>query len=68
MQNGTVKSWDGSKGYGFIISDDDEELFVNINDLHASVQPRRLKEGQKVRFDVKYDIKGDRAVNVRVSK
>lgn len=68
MQNGKVKSWDNLKGFGFILSEDDEELFVNVHDLHASVQPKKLHEGQKVRFDVKFDMKGDRAVNVRVVK
>ncbi|MCB0284741.1 MAG: cold shock domain-containing protein [Calditrichae bacterium] len=68
MQNGIVKSWDNSKGYGFIVTEEDDELFVNVNDLHASVQPKTLREGQKVRFDVKFDIKGDRAVNVRITK
>jgi CspA family cold shock protein len=68
MQSGRVKSWDGQRGFGFIVTDDDEELFVNVNDIHASVQPKRLQEGQQVKFDVRSDMKGDRAVNVRVQK
>ena len=69
MQAGTVKSWDSQKGFGFIIAeDDDEELFVNVNDIHPSVQPKRLREGQRVKFDVRSDMKGDRAVNVRVQR
>ncbi len=66
MQNGTVKMWDTSKGFGFIVTEDEDELFVNANDLHASVVQKRLAEGQKVRFDVRSDFKGDRAVNVRI--
>jgi len=68
MQNGIVKSWDNQKGFGFIVADDDEELFVNISDLHPTVNPKRLFEGQKVKFDVKSDMRGDKAVNVRVFK
>lgn len=68
MQNGIVKSWDNQKGFGFIVADDDEELFVNISDLHPTVNPKRLSEGQKVKFDVKSDMRGDKAVNVRVFK
>lgn len=68
MQSGKVKSWDSQRGFGFIVSDDDDELFVNISDLHPSVRPKVLHEGQTVKFDVKSDMKGDRAVNVRVNK
>jgi len=68
MQSGKVKSWDTQRGFGFIVSDDDDDLFVNISDLHASVQPKRLVEGQSVKFDVKSDMKGDKAINVRVQK
>ena len=68
MQSGTVKSWDNQRGFGFIIADDEEELFVNVSDIHPSVQPKRLREGQLVKFDVKSDMKGDRAVNVRVHR
>ena len=58
--------WDQGKGFGFITTDEDEDLFVNVNDLHASVVPKRLMEGQNVKFDVRSDFKGERAVNVRV--
>jgi len=66
MQNGKVKMWDSSKGFGFITTDDDEDIFVNANDLHISVLSKRLAEGQNVSFDVRSDFKGERAVNVRV--
>jgi CspA family cold shock protein len=68
MQTGTVKMWDSSKGFGFITSDDDDDLFVHSSDLHISVNNRRLLEGQKVKFDIKRDMKGDRAINVKVNK
>ena len=66
MKYGTVKNWDSSKGFGFIVSDDDEDLFVHSNDLDPRVSERRLREGQRVRFDVKREMKGDRAVNVQI--
>ncbi|KAA3608489.1 MAG: cold shock domain-containing protein [Calditrichaeota bacterium] len=68
MQSGKVKSWDAQRGFGFIVSDDDDDLFVNVSDIHPSVKPKILREGQNVKFDVKSDMKGDRAVNVRVAK
>jgi CspA family cold shock protein len=66
MQFGTVKMWNSAKGFGFIVSDDDEELFVHAGDLHISVSGNRLQEGQRVGFDVRSDMKGDKAVNVRL--
>ena len=67
MQNGTVKMWDTSKGFGFISGEDDEDYFVHSNDLHITVKGKRLFEGQKVKFDVRRDMKGDKAINVRVT-
>ena len=65
MQKGTVKKWDSSRGYGFIITENDEEIFVNVNDLHVTIKDKRLIEGQPFSFDIKSDMKGERAVNVR---
>jgi CspA family cold shock protein len=65
MEFGYVKKWD-AKGFGFIVSDDDEELFVHSSDLDASIKERRLREGQRVKFDVKADMKGDKAVRVKI--
>ena len=66
MQKGTVKMWNSQKGFGFIITEDDDEIFVNVSDLHVTVKDKRLSEGQRVSFDVRSDMKGDKAVNVRV--
>ena len=66
MQTGTVKLWDTGKGFGFITTEDDDDIFVHANDLHVSIQAKRLIEGQKVRFDLRSDMKGDRAVNVKL--
>ncbi len=66
MQYGTVKRWDASKGFGFIVTEDDDELFVHVSDLDVSVVGKRLKQGQKVAFDIRRDFKGDKAIHVRV--
>jgi CspA family cold shock protein len=65
MQHGVVKSWDSSKGFGFIATSDGEDLFVHLSDLHPTIRTQRLHEGQRVKFDIKSDMKGDRAINVR---
>lgn len=68
MEYGTVKMWDDAKGYGFIESDDDEDFFVHASDLDATVPGRRLRAGQRVGFDVRREVKRDKAINVRVVK
>ena len=64
MQYGTVKMWNAQKGYGFITTDEDDDLFVHVSDLDITVGGN-LREGQQVKFDIRSDIKGDKAVNVR---
>lgn len=66
VKYGTVKKWDASKGFGFILTDDDEELFVHANDLDVTIKDKRLRVDQKVSFDVRSDIKGEKAIHVRV--
>jgi CspA family cold shock protein len=68
MQFGTVKKWDAAKGFGFIVSDDDDELFVHKSDLDATVPNKQLKVGQRVAFDIVREMKGDRAVRVKVAR
>ncbi|MBN1153729.1 cold shock domain-containing protein [candidate division KSB1 bacterium] len=67
MEYGYVKSWDSSKGFGFIITNEDDELFVHINDLDITIKQRRLREGQRVCFDRRSDYRGDKAIHVRLA-
>ncbi|MFQ5627253.1 MAG: cold-shock protein [bacterium] len=66
MEYGTVKMWDNAKGFGFIESDGDMDLFVNKSDIEPTVPGRRLRKGQRVGFDVRREMKGDRAIHVRL--
>lgn len=66
MEYGTVKMWDEAKGFGFIVSDDDEDFYVSRADLEPTVPGRRLRPGQRVGFDVRRELKGDRAIRVRL--
>ncbi len=65
MQYGTVKMWDSGKGFGFIESDEEDEYFFHASDLHIMLQKKGVREGQRVGFDVKREMKGDRAVRVK---
>ena len=66
MKRGTVKEYDRTKGFGFINSDDGNALFVHVSGLREHLKERGLSAGQRVSFDVDCDMKGDRAVNVRI--
>ncbi len=66
MKTGTIKMYNTERGFGFIIEDDTEdELFLNAADIHPKARNKRLREGVRVKFDVRSDMKGDKAVNVR---
>jgi len=66
MTRGVVKEYDRLKGFGFIVGDDGEDYFVHVSGLREYLKGKGLKGGQKVSFDIDRDIKGDKAVNVRV--
>ncbi len=65
MKEGLVKWFDTKKGYGFIIYDGDEEIFVHFT---AIIQDgfKTLFENQKVQFDIKESTRGLQASNVIV--
>ena len=62
---GTVKEYDKAKGFGFISCDYGEDYFVDVYGLGPKLKQFGLREGQKVIFDVDFDMKGDKAINVR---
>ena len=68
LESGIVKNWDSAKGFGFITTSDDDDLFVHMSDLHVTIRNKRLTEGQHVKFDLRSDMKGDRAINVRLAR
>jgi CspA family cold shock protein len=62
---GTVKWFNGSKGFGFISRAEGEDVFVH----HSAIQGdgfRNLEEGQQVEFGVETGPKGLRAADVVV--
>jgi len=60
---GTVKWFNGSKGYGFISREDGDDVFVH----HSAIQGegyRNLEEGQRVEFNIERGPKGLQATQV----
>ncbi|MFN2291950.1 MAG: cold-shock protein [Anaerolineae bacterium] len=62
---GTVKWFNGSKGYGFISREDGPDVFVHFSAIQGQGF-RNLEEGQTVEFEVEQGQKGLQAANVAV--
>jgi CspA family cold shock protein len=60
---GTVKWFNGSKGYGFISRENGPDVFVHYSAIAAEGY-RNLQEGQQVEFTVENGPKGLQAANV----
>ena len=58
---GTVKFFNGSKGYGFITNDEtSEDIFVHVTSLDGI----KLNEGDKVEYSEEEGRKGKVAANI----
>ena len=64
-ETGTIKWFDPSKGYGFLIRDKGGDLFVHLRAVQQSDR-RKLKENTRVRFSVENSEKGPQAKNIRI--
>ncbi|ADT97534.1 MULTISPECIES: transcription antiterminator/RNA stability regulator CspE [Mycolicibacterium] len=64
MAQGTVKWFNGEKGFGFIAPDDgSKDVFVHYSEISGSGY-RSLEENQRVEFEVEQGNKGPQAVRV----
>lgn len=63
MKKGTVKFFNDTKGFGFIVDEESKsEYFVHVSGLI-----NEIKEGDEVEFELQEGRKGLNAVNVKLA-
>ncbi len=60
MENGTVKWFNSTKGYGFITQENGNDLFVHTSEIQGYID-----EGDSVEFEIGEGPKGPCAINVK---
>jgi len=63
MNKGTVKFFNESKGFGFIVEDESEKEYF----VHATGLIDQINEGDSVEFELSEGRKGLNAVNVKLA-
>ena len=63
MQNGTVKWFNETKGFGFITAEDGTDVFAHFSAIQGEGF-KTLAEGDSVTFEVENGEKGPRAINI----
>lgn len=62
---GTVKWFNGEKGFGFITTDEGNDVFAHFSQIQKDGF-KTLEEGQAVEFDVVEKEKGPQAENITI--
>jgi CspA family cold shock protein len=60
---GTVRWFDGSKGFGVIECDESTEVFVHYTAIHGK-GAKNLLSGEQVEFTLEHSYRGPQATNV----
>lgn len=64
MEQGTVKWFDRKKGFGFILRENGQDIFVHYSSIQGDGF-KSLNEGDKVEFEIVDGPKGKQANNVK---
>ena len=64
MVQGTVKWFNAEKGFGFITTEEGNDLFVHFSKINKAGY-KSLNEGERVSFEVEDGPKGQQASNVQ---
>ncbi len=62
---GTVKWFNGEKGFGFITGEDGKDVFAHFSQISKDGY-KSLEEGQKVSYNVVEGPKGPQAENITI--
>lgn len=65
MNKGTVKWFNGEKGFGFITDESGQDIFVHFSGIVAEGF-KTLVDGQKVSYEISEGARGPQATNVTV--
>ena len=63
METGTVKWFNGDKGFGFITRENGDDVFAHFSAIQSNGF-KTLDEGQSVTFDVEMSDRGLQAANI----
>ncbi|WP_026894608.1 cold shock domain-containing protein [Clostridiisalibacter paucivorans] len=63
--NGIVKWFNAEKGFGFITTEEENDVFAHFSQINKDGF-KTLEEGQKVSFDVVKGPKGPQAENITI--
>lgn len=66
MSEGTVKWFNDAKGFGFIQTDDGQDVFVHQTEIQMDGF-RTLPQGSRVQFEITQGPKGPKATAVRAA-
>ena len=67
MPNGTVKWFNGTKGFGFISNEDGADVFVHYTEIQA-YKDQGLKQGDMVEYEIVPGEIGPRAAKVIIKE
>ena len=59
---GKIKWYNARKGYGFILGEDDKEIFVHRSSIPTGTY---LKEDDPVEYEIEESDRGPKAVNIK---
>lgn len=61
---GVIKWFDNERGYGFISTNEGNDVFVHHSQVKEKGANKNLHEGEQVSFDIIQDNEGPSAINV----